>query len=218
VARILHIVAACTDRKRFVPEVRLRDLRKRRLDERFEEWRRRLREPRHQNSQAQELYAGGYWTIVRGLPEVARRAGWHVELWIASAGYGLVHATRPLVAYSATFSPRQPDSVQRADDPSDSLHRWWHLSTRARRGLGTSLASVADDTRRATILVLASPPYVLAMAEDLARARSRLGPAGALLLVSSAIPTDAGLRDTWVPLLSPRSRGTSSAGVTELRA
>src|SRR5688572_4015838 len=113
----LHIVASCTDSKTVSPVVRLGDVRRAALDARYAAWREALK---HTTSRfpAEHLYKGGYWSVVRSLPAVAQRAGWRADLWISSAGYGVVPRDKRVVAYSATFARGHADSVVRPSDPT----------------------------------------------------------------------------------------------------
>lgn len=138
---------------------------------------------------AQELYAGEHWTTVLAIPGTAAAMGWVPTLWVASAGYGLVPATQHLRAYAATFSVRVADAVTRGlpGDPR-SLHRdWWRaLSSRSlEEGVPRSVASLAERSPLATILVVASPQYVDALTEDLFNAREQMDDPKRLVVVTS---------------------------------
>src|SRR5438445_13309175 len=109
------ILASCTERKRLpAPRaLRLRNVRHRIAGERAARWWQQLMHEQTETLPATDLYAGGHWSVVRRLPEVARTRGLHPSLWVISAGYGLVAANARLRPYSATFAPGHPDSVSR---------------------------------------------------------------------------------------------------------
>ena len=109
----LFIIAACSMRKRLpVPPRRcLRAIMGRSINLRAIAWRSVLQESTERGVTAGDLYAGGYWSVVRDLPILAERAGFRPEFFVASAGYGLVPANRPVLGYSATFTAGHPDSV-----------------------------------------------------------------------------------------------------------
>jgi hypothetical protein len=162
-----------------------------------------------QRTSAEELYQGGYWTIVRALPMVATEMGWRPKLWVASAGYGIVSNTEKLVPYSATFATGHADSVTGAAYDGPALKKWWHCATSGRSALGRSVCSIAESDPRSTILVLASPMYLHAMATDLAASMAQFRSRGALFIVSSRIPSsEPGLNECWVP-----SRATLQASL-----
>lgn len=205
----LHIVASCTDRKRLPPVVLLRDTRGPTIGKRYAAWRASLRSVETTKLPAAELYMGDHWKVVQSLAGVAAGRGWRPSLWITSAGYGLVQETKPLVPYSATFARGQRDSVAAGDNMNADEAEWWRLMTTGKAALGGSVAAVARGDRQGTILVLASPSYLNAMAADLEDARSELRGRGALLIVSSRAPEVApSLRSCWVP-----SRATHRAEV-----
>src|SRR5262245_42286208 len=108
----LHVVVACTDRKRRLAgaPLRLGDVRGPTLKERCHAWWGALsRAPA--SLPARDLYAGDHWAIARSLPSIAQSRGFIPSLWVASAGYGLVPADLLLAPYSATFAPDSPDSI-----------------------------------------------------------------------------------------------------------
>lgn len=199
-APALHIVATCSDRKSQPAAVRLRDARGRSIAERFAEWRSAIRSTKAERTKAEELYQGGYWTIVRDLPSVATAMGWRPKLWISSAGYGVVSGDAELVPYSATFTPGHIDSVTRSNRDDVAMTDWWHCATASRGRLGRSISSIAEDDPRSTILVLGSPLYLSAMMRDLAASVDQVRGRGGVFIVSSKIPSaEPTLEDTWIP-------------------
>lgn len=195
----LHIVASCTDSKTVSPVVRLGEVRRSALEARYAAWRDALKCTTSRIA-AEDLYKGGYWSVVRSLPAVAEHAGWRPSLWISSAGYGVVSSDKRVVAYSATFARGHVDSVVRPSDPSSNDLGWWRLATSGRSALGRSVESLAVDAPTSTILVLASPQYLTAMADDLEDAAKRVRGRGAVILVSSKLPVRlASLKKCWLP-------------------
>lgn len=186
----LHIVVACAERKRNSAgaPVRLGSVKAQALSERFQTWWSRLSRARAVWP-ADQLYIGDHWAVARDLPRAAQARGFAPTLWVASAGYGLVHAETPLAAYSATFAPHSPDAVARgADDPLASSRWWWRALSRAPLANGMyprSLAGVARVvSKTATFVVVGSPAYVGAMSEDLVELAST-SPAELLLVTTS---------------------------------
>jgi hypothetical protein len=200
VAPALHIVASCADRKKLPAAVRLRDVEGANVARRFSAWRNSISGTAAPRARAEELYQGGYWSIVRELPGIATKMGWSSKLWIASAGYGVVSGDTQLVSYSATFSSGHADSVS-IDDEEDASKKWWRCATATKGGLGVSLASLTQADPNATVLIVASPAYVDAMEDDLVAAVGHVRNRGAVLIVSSRSPSDKALLSTWIPSL-----------------
>jgi len=189
--RSVHIIASCTDGKRrpVSPDLRLGSILQS-LPKRLAIWGERLQECGADPVAAVDLYRGQHWAVVRELPAKAAASGYRAHLWVASAGYGLIRADAKIRPYSATFTTSVPDSVWRPTDGHRhaALRAWWGglqmlpgLAADAPRSL-TALAGVAHDT---VILVIGSPAYVVAMADDLAGARERLVNPQGLIVVSS---------------------------------
>lgn len=202
----LHVVVACTDRKRRIAgaPIRLGDVNGRTLKERCRAWWRFLsRAPA--SVPAHDLYAGDHWSIARSLPDIARSRGFAPSLWVASAGYGLVAEKALLASYSATFALDSPDSVvtdgsKRAEIASN----WWQELARHtlsdEEAPRTLRALAKDSPRGATLLVVASPAYLEALERDLVDVVSLGHGHIRLVLVTSAPgPADPSLHPHWVP-------------------
>src|SRR5262245_14676921 len=126
------ILASCTERKRLaVPSaLRLRTIRGRDVGERAALWWARLMNDQSETRIVTDLYAGGHWSVVRRLPDIAVARGLRPSLWVISAGYGLVPSSAPLHAYSATFAPGHQDSVSRDRSSAGDRQSWWTELTR----------------------------------------------------------------------------------------
>src|ERR1700733_7385623 len=100
----LLIVASCTLSKTVVVPKQLRLRRFAQGPKRLERWCQTLREMPVETASALDLYSGGFWSVIKELPDVARQRGFAPTLSVASAGYGLASAEARLKPYSATFA------------------------------------------------------------------------------------------------------------------
>lgn len=199
----MHVVVACTDRKRSGADkaVRLRSVPPGSTGARFDHWWSALASA-PSRIPARDLYVGDHWAVARTLPESASRAGYRPTLWVASAGYGLVPETALLAPYSATFNQDSPDAVAApSDDPRSARQEWWsHLSQRNLNGEDPrSLTELAERVGSgAVIMLVASPAYVAALEADLVSAlctqRRRF-----IVVTSKLGRQSAALHDVWVP-------------------
>lgn len=205
----LVIVASCTMRKNGdIPQaLRFRRYARSNNGTRpIDAWRKALQTHDVDTIPAARLYAGAFWSVVGELPAIARGRGIAASLLIASAGYGLVSSEAELKPYSATFSPG-PDSV--VPDPPDSDSRargykgWWRQlsSWKGPRGHHgpRSLAQIANRRPGASILVIASPVYVRAIADDLLGAAQALRRPESLVIVSSVAGFPCELAEHLIP-------------------
>lgn len=185
----LHIVAACSNRKRGTPSAdrclgALRDAR-----DRVGEWVKATKVGEGDAHRVADLYVGNHWSTIRTLPDVAREAGWAPTLWVASAGLGLCHESEAFAPYSATFATGQDDSVVDPRSSESSLEqatRWWNAVNQARAGDGPrDLEARADLDPNASWLVIGSLAYVNAMSDDLQRAASRMNHPSRLVIVTT---------------------------------
>lgn len=197
-----HIVLSCTNRKRkgaHPSQSRLRDVPPAPLAARAAVWVEMVANAPTWGP-ARELYVGEYWQA--GLDLARTSAGrTHTEVYVLSAGLGLVHLDAAVPGYGATFTRGHPDSVVLGDDESPPAVRrqWWAALAKwtgpdDRRG-PRRLSELATSPG-ARLLVCAGPDYIDATADDLRAAHEVLGD-DRLMIVGSAEPPE-GLGDVWV--------------------
>ncbi|WP_280363535.1 hypothetical protein [Nocardia wallacei] len=168
----IHVVVTCANRKRqTVPErLRLQNLNVEAPEERCAAWLERL-SAGSPTTTATDMYAGEHWQVARNLPEAV---GPSADLWVSSAGYGLIPAAAPIHAYAATFASGQPDSVATT---SDAARRWWfELSNWGGPCAGEprSFAALAERNPNSVIIAVMSDAYLRACSHDLNDAASKL--------------------------------------------
>jgi len=198
----LHVVVTCANRKRqAVPsQQRLGGLREHRPGLRFAAWTRRVANG-VTTIPAIDLYGGEHWQIARDLPATA---GQPAELWVCSAGYGLIPAAAPIRPYAATFAAGEKDSV---GSSVAELRDWWKRLSQWPGPAADQPRSFADLARRdpdATIVCVLSEAYQRACSADLRDAAAHLaddeqlsviGPAGRCAHIDDLIvPVTARLR------------------------
>ncbi len=160
----VSLVVACSQRKRIAPapDLRLGSLRDD-GEPRVEEWIRRLEGVDGPRLRAQDLYAGDHWQAALTAYQFTLRYTGRAELWVISAGVGLVAGTKLLRSYSATFASGSPDSVWRGPGDGDRqarLREWW----RALPHDGTLSDLLVRD---GFVVVAAGAAYVDALRDDL---------------------------------------------------
>jgi hypothetical protein len=187
----VNLIVSCTNRKKaVVPEkLQLRSLINESLSCRLEQWVDRLQTYDVPPRRAADLYAGDHWQVAQAIPREAAESDWDIRLWICSAGYGLVRQSDLLKPYSATFVPRHPDSVS-ASAPGATKDAtagaWWPGlgAYPASKGAPRSIAELAAREPRIPVLLVASEPYLLAMASDLHEATGGLASRNLLSILS----------------------------------
>jgi hypothetical protein len=186
----VRIVVSCTDRKSVRPDesLQLRNYSDH-LAERADAWLTRIGEPDTPTLPATDLYQGEHWRVVQQLTSTATASEVDVDVWVASAGYGLIHSTAQIESYAATFATRVEDSITRStssSDPEKDAAYWWSRLTDRPRGNGepASLMELAATDPAAPMVVALSGSYVRAAQADLLGAAEALDDPGQLLLVS----------------------------------
>lgn len=181
----LTILVTCTDRKTLRPDP---DCQARSLPaflplhRRHQLWCDRLAAATPRRP-VQALYAGEAWSRTRHLMAAAVQAGFRPQLWVASAGLGLVPADLEVPAYAATFSPGHADTVAGG---RAAAGEWWRQF--AEFGEGRVLAEVAHS---GSVLVVASATYADALRCDLEQVAA---PGGDVLVVGGVSHSDGPAR------------------------
>lgn len=144
--------------------------------------------------EARGLYAGPRWQASLRIADAADGRGREVDLFVASAGLGLIRADRRVPSYSATFSCGSEDSVVAAGSSArqrrDATRRWWAMLARGE----SPLRGLSEEYNR--VVVVLSPDYLDAVSDDLADAvelgRQRV------VIFGSGRPPRGGLEPSWV--------------------
>lgn len=179
-ARVVNFIVSCTNRKRFevTPETSIRKVGGDNLAARLKLWTRNLRATSSEEHRADDVYMGDHWSVVRTIPSEARASGLSVQVWICSAGYGLIRPETPIKAYRATFTRGEEDYIASglAED-EHTLHRWWDGVCSYRFATPTAfprtVSGIAAAFPRTPIVVALSADYLKAVADDLAEVMAR---------------------------------------------
>jgi len=158
----LSLVTVCTNRKTIPPSERLQaELLPTGSQEAVGRvWRERLRdaEPR---IAARNLYAG------RGFCEALAVVEAHdADLWIASAGLGLVHGDEEVPGYDLTLSAGADSSIRRKVIGAFDAANWWSIIGRRRRPK-RCLAALLGSNATGHVVISLSGSYLELVQEDL---------------------------------------------------
>jgi hypothetical protein len=161
-------------------------------EQRTAEWRRRLQAVDADRYPAHNLYVGEHWRAAWDAYELTLKFSSRTELWVISAGYGLISAARRVKSYSATFSSGSLDSVWRGSDEGERrvrLRDWW-------AGLPHEAALAELLGRDNVVLLAAGATYVDALDADLCKTARADGTRERFSLVSAGSQSD----DTALPV------------------
>lgn len=189
----LHIIAACSNRKRHSAVAFLGDISGKTVKARANRWWRTLSNLSRRTefaalAEARQLYTGNYWSIVRQLPDEIKKQTLHPSLWIVSAGYGLVSGNDRLLPYSATFTRGDVDSVNNGNLDKNHAEEWWSKLAQLELPYSRSprtLARLLSDFRSDRFLIIASSEYLSAIQADLICGYDSLRNKDNLVLISS---------------------------------
>ena len=149
-----NVIVTCTARKTLPVSVEVGSLTNTYPDQRFDEWTRKLEPSSSTVKTAKDLYAGSSWSPVREIIDSAR-----ANVWIASAGYGLITPATSILSYSATFTRNHPDFVG-ADDVKNGAQNWWSKLT-ARNIKREPISSISELVRQNPDI-----PLIASLSED----------------------------------------------------
>lgn len=187
----IHIITSCTDGKRASSQdsLHLAAHRYSSMEWQFRKWWHALCQDDAQALPAEDLYRGDHWTVSRDSLALAQAMGWKSQLWVISAGYGLVPVSARLRPYAATFQSGHADSVSLQTGPERIADHqgWWRLLTEVpgpAANVPRSIASLVRADPTSVVLVVASHAYLLAIEPDLLAARG--SSQDSLFIVSSS--------------------------------
>lgn len=214
----INVVVTCTQRKKVAipPENRVRRYKPTR-DGGVDQWLKHLQR-KAEAVEAKDLYCGEHWDTVRKLLEPSWAA--RCNVWVASAGYGLIPAAARVKPYGATFATGDADTVVDRRAPAESAAAWWRSLAKWRGpapGRPRTLTALAKAEPKAPLIVAAAPPYLRAMMQDLVGAAEALDDADKLVIVTSrtAIP---GILKNNVVVSDVRMRGKFGGSCVSLNA
>jgi hypothetical protein len=206
--KTLQIIASCTERKRVPvpPDLHLGSIRDGKPIVEVSTWWRQLNRHSCPTREAQDMYAGDHWSIVRELPRLAEQKGFRTNLWVASAGYGLIPSDALIRPYSATFSHGNADSISPSRNGVDwrILNAKWWKALSTRKGpvsdVPRSVGGLLRDHPNTHLLVVASPPYISAMMDDITNGiRETRKPNRVVIVTSGDLVEHYGIRKHVVP-------------------
>lgn len=172
----LILISTCTNNKRVTPHPSCR------LDSCIEDthagtitqWNKNLKKQQGK-IQARQLYSGTHWKETMACVETAKEKGLSPELWILSAGWGLISAEQEICSYSATFSPGE-DSIRNLPwpqelAPKEQARLWWaeinrRLLLQAPRTL-PELRARFDNAANLSFMLILSKEYFSAIENEL---------------------------------------------------
>jgi hypothetical protein len=203
-SKVVNVVVTCSKDKRFaVPDsCFLRQVTASTLECRLDEWQKSTIRQWNARVRVLDLYSGDHWATVKSFRSPSAK----LEMWVCSAGFGLLHVDDLVPPYAATFSPSHPDFVGaglakdlRASAPAE----WWRqIQSRWQGELSRhprSLADLMQSRNDEKFLVVASANYLNAIADDLKTGLSRLSDRDNLVVVSAGTNLLEGLNDNLVP-------------------
>jgi hypothetical protein len=137
-------------------------------DERPIEWSQRIREVEVSPHRAEDLYVGDHWQAACEAYRLAQQYSKRVELWVISAGYGLIPSSKLIKPYGATFATGSPDSVWRGTSEGDRVERlrhWWGALEHE-----VALTDLLPTRGDGAVVIAAGAAYLAALDADLERA------------------------------------------------
>lgn len=185
--RPLTIVVTCTNRKTTLPSAALqvRTLTSASVEERAGEWTSRVANDKGPRTPVRDLYCGEQWQHAMHIAIRAAGRGWAPDMYVASAGLGLLGIEETIPSYAATFAPYEADSIAKS---AAELQTWWKALGDARRNAKLLPADVTDLVQRrpdSDYLVVMSGAYLDGLEADLCGAVQSLADPASMVIVSS---------------------------------
>lgn len=202
---IANVIVTCTKSKTVpVPaSLKLRAVKRGSVQQRASFWLERLKKSSEERIKVENIYKGDHWSAAKDIRNLD--GGEKHQIWVCSAGYGLLSLDDKVPSYSATFSGSNPDSVVAKSkvldrrsglaDWWDSLCKWPKSTLRPKRSV-QSLAVASPDT---PLIVIGSDEYLFAMQRDLQAALAKLSSPNLLSIFSAGCKQLDGLDGNLIP-------------------
>ena len=171
------IISTCTNNKNYkVPAgCNLDDLKRNTYKWAINSWFERIQNPVHSRYPAYKMYSGSHWKETLACVDVAEDKGFSPELWVISAGWGLIPANYKIVPYLATFA-QEENSIHSLQWSKEFCVRersriWWKEinSRRCAKLPGTflELRRLFRNTENIFFLFILSKDYYLAVEPEI---------------------------------------------------
>lgn len=135
----------------------------------------------------EDLYKGGHWATVKTIIK-----SYPVDLWVLSAGLGLLHYKDKVVPYKATFSTGYEESIPSYsyEYVGKSFHRTWWKKINEQSVFKcrhpTSISELMKGNNQAYFIICGSPDYINAIELDVINGIEFLiNPKKQLLIITS---------------------------------
>ena len=178
----LHLIVTCVAQKKSSRLVSILDpqINNGTVEEVFEQWQKLLNSSKIPKEKAESLYKGSLWNSYMKLWGLIRSRVEHSELWIISAGYGLINGSKKIIPYDVTFQDskfetpsifkkiNKINSINKSPK-QDVLKKWWSLHTFHRED--SEIKSLSDllikSPKEDYFLFVLGKDYLEAISEDL---------------------------------------------------
>ena len=168
------LVSTCTNNKTVSVDEnkKLRNCSSVVYDQAISAWCKSLWSDKEEQVAARTLYGGSHWGETRkAFEKLSAQSSVSSELWILSAGCGLIPADLEVPAYSATFSSGA-DGIheliwQPGWSPKEKAQHWWkEINARKPSGIPRTLSDIGGDGDTLWLFVL-SKEYMPAIEQEL---------------------------------------------------
>jgi len=162
---------------------------------RFHWWQKAI-EKQVSTTTVRDCYAGDAWSQALAAEQASPN---NSQLWVISAGLGLLSVDQSIPNYSATFVNNDLDSVA-----SNHLEKtdWWNLLVEWRRastGIGC-ITDLALANPKSVLMVAVSSSYFSVIKDDLVSARAALASPDQLLVISAGTRPVRALGTSLLPI------------------
>ena len=131
------------------------------VNESVSEWINRLKSTNVGLVKMIDLYKGGYWGIVKDINSNSKVD----NVWVLSAGYGIINANQEVKPYAIALKDNSYDSIKlnTIGQSNDSYSQWWNNITSKRK---LTITDVYNQYPEDIFIVYASYEYMKAIKND----------------------------------------------------
>lgn len=160
----IQVIVTCASSKTLPtpPQLKFSNLPKLPLQESLKEWNSRLSSTPSPTTSILDLYKGGYWKVVKSLISNKKVD----NIWVLSAGYGIVNYKEKVKPYSIALKDNSFDSIKLNTINSNSFNpysQWWDEITKMNH---RTISQVYSENPGDLFILYSSFEYMKAIKND----------------------------------------------------
>jgi hypothetical protein len=205
--KTLHLIVNCTKSKSLPVSnlLMVRSIKDGFIEDACSTWLKRISHNTQNFIKALDLYAGGFWKVVKSIDSLGKDLGVSVKIWVCSGGYGLISGQSMISPYSATFTDNHLDSISRfklRHTNQNPKTIWWNQISEWEgpdKAEHRKISDLIEKNEGSPIWMVISNEYLKAISSDLNLLNQNKVNLDCFALFSTGLQSFEGFDDNIIP-------------------